>query len=32
MLEEFSKLLIIVGIDLILYYFIKNLDVIASMF
>ncbi len=32
MLEEFSKLLIVVGIDLILYYFIKNLDVIASMF
>ncbi len=32
MLEEFTKLLIVVGIDLILYYFIKNLDVIASMF
>ena len=32
MLEEFTKLLIVVGIDLILYYFIKNIDVIASMF
>ena len=32
MLEEFTKLLIVVGIDLILYYFIKNLDVIASLF
>ena len=32
MLEEFTKLLIVVGIDLILYYFIKDLDVIASMF
>jgi hypothetical protein len=32
MLEEFSNLLIVVGIDLILYYFIKNLDVIASLF
>ena len=32
MIEEFTKLLIVVGIDLILYYFIKNLDVIASMF
>ena len=32
MLEEITKLLIVVGIDLIFYYFIKNLDVIASMF
>ena len=32
MLEEFTKLLIVVGIDLILYYFIKKLDVIASLF